>query len=60
MHDVSKVKPKIIPFKCPNCGGYGKVGYAKNICHSCNGKGYVTVKQEEEDDNSSDLHPNLD
>lgn len=44
--DTQKLKPKVMPFKCPNCGGYGTVGYIKKICHSCNGKGYVLVEQE--------------
>jgi DnaJ-class molecular chaperone len=43
--DVEKIKPNTIPFKCPNCNGYGLVGYAKKVCHSCGGKGVVFVPQ---------------
>ena len=42
---IKSVEPKSLPFKCPNCLGYGTVGYAKKICHSCNGRGIVTVDQ---------------
>jgi len=31
--------------KCPNCNGYGTVGYAKKKCHSCGGLGIVTIDQ---------------
>ena len=53
MKETEKIKPNTIPFKCPNCGGYGKVGYAKNVCHSCGGLGIVFVPQiiEKEDIN---------
>jgi len=46
--DITKVKPKVLPFKCPNCSGYGTVQYGKKVCHSCNGKGYILVNQEED------------
>ena len=55
MEDVKKVKPKVLPFKCPNCNGYGTVGYDKRPCHSCKGKGVVFVPQmideQEEEEN---------
>lgn len=46
IYDTHKVKPKVLPFRCPNCNGYGVVGYAKKVCHSCKGKGYILVEQE--------------
>jgi len=46
MQEVQKIKPKVLPFKCPNCNGYGTVGYDKRPCHSCKGKGYILVEQE--------------
>ena len=48
MFEAQKVKPKILPFKCPNCNGYGTVGYDKRKCHSCKGTGVVHVPQEED------------
>ncbi len=48
--EVEKIKPNTIPFKCPNCLGYGHVGYAKKVCHSCGGKGVVFVPQVSDDD----------
>lgn len=50
--DQKKLRPKIIPFKCPNCNGYGTVMYGKKVCHSCGGKGYVLVNQEEKEENN--------
>mgnify|MGYP000913860816 CR=1 FL=1 len=43
--DVLKIKPNTLPFKCPNCKGYGKVGYKQKLCHSCAGTGIVHVPQ---------------
>jgi len=45
LQEVRKVKPTTLPFKCPNCNGYGTVGYDKRECHSCDGKGIVYVPQ---------------
>jgi DnaJ-class molecular chaperone len=46
MNEVTKkVKPNTLPFKCPNCNGYGTVQYGKKICHSCGGTGIVFVPQ---------------
>jgi len=50
--DPKKLVPKIIPFKCVNCNGYGTVQYGKKICHSCKGKGYILVNQEMKEDTS--------
>ena len=51
MNEVKKeIKPNTLPFKCPNCNGYGVVGYAKKVCHSCGGKGVVFVPQIIEED----------
>jgi len=48
--DKTITKTEIKPFKCPNCGGRGTVGYEKKTCHSCNGRGIVLVPQELEVD----------
>jgi len=48
--DVKNIKPNTLPFKCPNCGGYGTVGYKRDTCHSCGGKGIVFVPQIIEED----------
>ena len=45
VNSTEKITPTTLPFKCPNCGGYGHVGYAKKACHSCDGKGVVFVPQ---------------
>ena len=50
VYDTHKVKPKVLPFRCPNCGGRGTVGYALKKCHSCEGKGYILVEQEIKED----------
>lgn len=49
--EVSKITPNTLPFKCPNCNGYGTVGYKKNTCHSCGGTGVVFVPQIVEEEN---------
>ena len=41
-----KTKPRYIPFKCPNCNGYGTVSYGKRICPVCKGKGFLVIDQE--------------
>lgn len=54
MNEVKKqIKPNTLPFKCPNCNGYGSVQYGKKVCHSCGGTGVVFVPQmpEKEDIN---------
>lgn len=43
--EVKDIKPNTLPFKCPNCNGYGMVGYARKTCHSCGGTGIVHVPQ---------------
>lgn len=43
--EIKHIKPNTLPFKCPNCNGYGSVGYAKKVCHSCAGTGVVFVPQ---------------
>ena len=48
--DHKKITPKVIPFKCVNCNGYGTVRYGKQVCHSCKGKGYILVEQEIKED----------
>lgn len=42
------VEPKIIPFRCVICKGFGTVNYGQKTCSACDGKGYLLVKQEEE------------
>ena len=42
---TSKTKPRYIPFKCPNCNGYGTVSFGKQICRVCGGKGYIIIDQ---------------
>jgi DnaJ-class molecular chaperone len=42
--DIPKEK-RYLPFKCPNCNGYGTVSYGKKKCHACNGVGIVTIDQ---------------
>jgi DnaJ-class molecular chaperone len=39
-------KQRFVPFKCPNCNGYGTVSYGKRICPVCHGKGIVIIDQE--------------
>lgn len=48
--DSKKLRPSVIPFKCPNCNGYGTVRYGKQVCHSCKGKGFILVPQETKED----------
>lgn len=50
MNETKPIKPNTLPFKCPNCNGYGTVGYDKRTCHSCGGKGVVFVPQIIEED----------
>lgn len=45
-HQVEKIKPRFIPFKCVNCNGYGSTSFGKNVCRVCQGKGYIVVDQE--------------
>lgn len=45
-YDV-KLTAKILPFRCPNCRGFGTLNYGKIKCHSCKGKGILLIKQEE-------------
>ena len=59
----TKKKPRFIPFKCPNCNGYGSVSYGKRICNVCNGKGAIIVDQKtglqvDDDDETKELHQN--
>lgn len=46
---IQKVEPVGIPFKCPVCLGFGTVNWGKQICQSCNGKGYVLVPARQQD-----------
>ena len=44
----TKIIPKILPFRCPVCRGFGTVNYGKQTCKTCGGKGMVLINQEEE------------
>jgi len=39
-------KPRYVPFKCPNCNGYGSVSYGKYTCPVCKGKGFLVIDQQ--------------
>jgi len=43
-----EIKPKLIPFKCPVCSGWGTVNWGKAICHGCDGRGYILIDEERE------------
>lgn len=30
-------------YRCEVCRGRGRVNYDKQICHACNGKGYIVL-----------------
>ena len=49
-HETKIVEPTVLPFKCPVCNAWGTVGYKKEICHACKGKGYILVDQKEYDE----------
>lgn len=56
MEDLSKLKfviktvrPKYIAQACPVCRTFGTVGYAKRVCHACQGKGYVLLEASSEE-----------
>jgi len=42
---TTPTKPKYIPFKCPNCNGYGSLSYGKVECKPCGGKGIIIIDQ---------------
>ncbi len=44
---IEKIKAKSIAQKCPVCAGFGRVNWQKQICHGCDGKGYILVPAEE-------------
>jgi DnaJ-class molecular chaperone len=44
----TKIIPKVLPFRCPVCKGFGTVNYGRQTCKACEGKGYILVDQEEE------------
>ena len=47
LKQVKKIIPKKIPFRCPNCSGFGTLRYGKLECHSCEGRGFIIINQEE-------------
>ena len=56
MNETKPVKPNTLPFKCPNCNGYGTVGLGtrKRPCHSCGGVGVIFVPQIIKEDENAD------
>jgi len=61
IHEINQIEPKMIPFKCPVCSGFGTLKYGEKVCHACNGKGYVVIKNAEEREidryaNENNLH----
>lgn len=52
--DDSPIKPKLVPFKCPVCNGFGTLKYGQKTCQACDGKGYVVISQEGEKDGNVD------
>lgn len=49
MEEVKK-PTEIKPFRCVVCNGHGSVSYGRITCKACEGKGYILVKQELEED----------
>ncbi|MEK6878479.1 MAG: hypothetical protein AABY22_02670 [Nanoarchaeota archaeon] len=45
---VEKVKPSAIAQACPVCNTFGTLGYAKKVCHGCDGKGYILIPTDKE------------
>lgn len=45
-NNPNDIRIKKVPFKCPNCNGWGTVRYEKIKCHSCEGKGFIIIDQE--------------
>jgi len=39
----SEINPKVIPFKCVVCNGFGSLKHGALVCHGCDGKGYILV-----------------
>lgn len=44
----NEIRIKLIPFKCVVCNGFGTLRFGKQICHACDGKGYILVDQNEQ------------
>lgn len=42
--------PKSIAQRCPVCNGFGSLKYGSLVCHGCDGKGYVLVPVEREEE----------
>jgi len=45
----TRIIPKILPFRCPVCRGFGTVNWGKKGCNTCKGKGVILVDQEKKD-----------
>jgi DnaJ-class molecular chaperone len=44
--EINNVATKFVPFKCPNCNGFGTLQYGKKTCHTCKGRGAILINQE--------------
>ena len=55
----TKIEPKILPFRCPVCNGFGTLKHGSKICSACGGKGYITVSQEGQDGKQSTIGERL-
>jgi len=53
-------KPVKIPFKCPVCNGFGTLKYGTVQCQGCDGKGWVVVNQDGQNDGGQDGQSGLD
>lgn len=50
------IKATRLPFRCPVCNGFGTLKYGEIVCQACEGRGFVVVDQEGENDNKNNLH----
>lgn len=37
------------PVKCVVCTGFGSVNWGKQVCHACDGKGYILIPTERDE-----------
>lgn len=55
-HQVKEIEPKVIPFRCPVCNGFGTLKHGTIECHACKGKGYVVIENERKIDRNEPKH----